>query len=57
VQACFPRASERGERALVQRDVLGDERPVEVARDDAEVAREVGRKDQPFGLPPVAFTT
>ena len=36
-----------------------DERAVEVGRDDGDVAREVGgkRERQPFGLPPVAFTT
>jgi hypothetical protein len=35
------------------------ERAVEVGRDDANVLREVlrERERQPFGLPPVAFTT
>jgi hypothetical protein len=46
------------QRPRPQRSVLPDERAVEVRRDDVDVPREISRKlDQPFGLPPVAFTT
>jgi hypothetical protein len=52
-------ASQRRDRALVERHVLADERAVEVGGDDPEVAREVfGEPErQPFWLPPLAFTT
>jgi hypothetical protein len=52
------RPAKRPQRPFVQPAVLPHERAVEVGRDDANAARKVGREfDQPFGLPPVAFTT
>jgi hypothetical protein len=58
VQAGVARVVQRLQRARRQRPVLPDERAVEIRRDDVDVPREVVRKlDQPFGLPPVAFTT
>jgi hypothetical protein len=58
VQPRVARVVQRLQGARPQRSVLPDERAVEVRRDDVEVAREVvGEPDQPFGLPPVAFTT
>jgi len=58
VQPGVTRVVQRLQRARPQRSVLPDERAVEVRRDDVEVAREIlGEVDQPFGLPPVAFTT
>ena len=59
VQARLLRARERGQRALLQLAVHPRQRAVEVARDDADVAREVvgEREAQPFGLPPVVLTT
>jgi hypothetical protein len=53
---CFGRA-QCVERARAQATVLPHEGAVEVGRDDLDVARKVSRKDQPFALPPVAFTT
>ena len=59
VQTGVVRASERRDRARLQDAVLPDEGPVEVGRDDANVARERCGKvqAQPFGLPPDALTT
>ena len=57
VQPRRVRPAQRSERTRLQNAVVPDERAVEVGRDDLEVAREVRGKDQPFGLPPVAFTT
>jgi hypothetical protein len=59
VQAGVVRAAERGERPRPEDAVVPDQRAVEVARDDPDVAREAFGKleAQPFGLPPVAFTT
>jgi hypothetical protein len=58
VQTRGVRKPERGERARLEDAVPPDERPVEVGRDDLDVVRErCGKLDQPFGLPPVAFTT
>jgi hypothetical protein len=52
------RVVKRLQRARLQRSVLPDERAVEVRRNDVDVPREIlGEVDQPFGLPPVAFTT
>jgi hypothetical protein len=58
VQAGVARIAQRLEGARPQRAVFPDEGPVEVRRDDVDVPREIsGELDQPFGLPPVAFTT
>jgi hypothetical protein len=65
VQARVARIVQRLQGARPQRSVLPDERAVEVRRDDVDVPREIRREDQavsrgfdqPFGLPPVAFTT
>jgi hypothetical protein len=59
VQAGIVRAAQRRDRPRLQDAVLPDERPVEVGRDDADVARERCRKlqAQPFASPPDAFTT
>jgi len=39
--------ADRGDRARMQDRVLGDQRPVEVGRDQRDVAREVVGKRQP----------
>jgi hypothetical protein len=58
MQPGVARVAQRLQRARTQRSVLPDERAVEVRRDDFDVPRKVvGEVDQPFGLPPVAFTT
>ena len=59
VQPGVARVAQRLQRARTECAVLPDERPVEVGRDDLEVAREVvGELEaQPFELPPVVFTT
>ncbi len=55
------RALQRLDRARMEGSVGPDERPIEVRGDDADAAGEVVGKTQrpvqPFGLPPVAFTT
>jgi len=59
VQPGVARVAQRLQRPRPQRSVLPDERAVEVRRDDVDVPRKVfGELEaQPFGLPPVAFTT
>jgi hypothetical protein len=58
VQPGVARVAKRLQRARTQRSVVPDERAVEVRRNDVDVPRELRREvDQPFGLPPVAFTT
>ena len=49
---------DRGGRAGADHRVLGHERPVEVARERAHLAREArGQLDRGYGVPPVDFTT
>jgi hypothetical protein len=57
VQTGVASVAQRLQGARPECAVLPDERPVEVGRDDVDIAREIRRKDQPFGLPPVAYTT
>jgi hypothetical protein len=58
MQPGVARIVQRLQRARPQFSVFPDKRAVEVRRDDVDIPREVRRKvDQPFGLPPVAFTT
>jgi hypothetical protein len=57
VQAGGLGRTQRCESARPQPAVLPHEGAVEVGRDDLDVAREIRRENQPFALPPVAFTT
>jgi hypothetical protein len=49
------RCRKRGERARPQHRVLGDQRPVEIARERVDLRGKVARKV--YGVPPVALTT